>query len=72
MATSSRASRSAARSGDSYRVPAHVGRHKGTELLEAVTILPGRHAWHVMPDGAGGYAEQAIVPRLITDNAGQG
>jgi peptidase E len=39
--------------------------YAGTELREAVTILPGRHAWHVTPDGNGGYAEQAIVPRLI-------
>ena len=39
-------------------------------LLEAVTILPGKHAWHVAPDGNGGYTEQAIVPRLVT--AGQG
>jgi peptidase E len=38
----------------------------GTELLEAVTILPGRHAWHVTPDGNGGYTERAITPRLIT------
>jgi peptidase E len=36
--------------------------YAGTELLEAVTILPRRHAWHVTPDGNGGYAEQAIVP----------
>jgi peptidase E len=40
--------------------------YAGTELVEAVTILPGRHAWHVTPDGNGRYAEQAIVPRLIT------
>jgi peptidase E len=40
--------------------------YAGTELLEAVSILPGRHAWYVTPDGNGGYAEQAIVPRLIT------
>jgi peptidase E len=40
--------------------------YAGTELVEAVTILPGKHAWHVTPDGNGGYAEQAIVPRLIT------
>lgn len=38
----------------------------GTELLETVTILPGRHAWHVTGDGNGGYAEHAIAPRLIT------
>jgi peptidase E len=39
--------------------------YAGTELLEAVTILPGRNAWYITPDGNGGYAEQAIVPRLI-------
>jgi peptidase E len=39
--------------------------YSGTELLEAVTVLPGKRAWHVTPDGRGGYAEQAIVPRLI-------
>jgi hypothetical protein len=37
-----------------------------TAVGEAVTILPGRHAWHVTPDGNGRYAEQAIIPRLIT------
>lgn len=47
--------------------------YAGTTLLEAVTILPGRHAWHVTPDGNGGYVEQAIVPRLITTTTtGQG
>jgi peptidase E len=40
--------------------------YAGTELLEAVTVLPGRHAWHVAPDGTGSYTERAIVPRLIT------
>jgi peptidase E len=40
--------------------------YAGPNLLEAVTILRGRHAWHVAPDGNGGYAERAIVPRLIT------
>jgi peptidase E len=40
--------------------------YAGTELREAVTVLPGRHAWHVAPDGSGGYTEQAIVPRMIT------
>ena len=39
--------------------------YSGTDLIEAVAVLPGRHAWHVAPDGNGGYAEQAIVPRLI-------
>jgi peptidase S51-like protein len=46
--------------------------YAGPELLEAVTILPGRHAWHVTP-GGGGYAERPIVPRLITaGEAGHG
>jgi hypothetical protein len=40
--------------------------YAGTEFLEAVTILPGRHAWHVTPEGNGSYAEEAIAPRLIT------
>jgi peptidase E len=44
--------------------------YAGTELLETVTILPGRHTWHVTPDGSGGYEEQAIVPRLITADQG--
>lgn len=40
--------------------------YAGTELQEAVTVLPGRRAWHVIPDGNGGYAEEAIVPRLVS------
>jgi peptidase E len=40
--------------------------YAGPQLAEAVTILPGKRAWHVAPDGNGGYAEQAIAPRLIT------
>jgi peptidase E len=44
--------------------------YAGTKLLEAVTILPGRHAWHITPDGNGSYAEQAIAPRLITADQG--
>jgi peptidase E len=40
--------------------------YAGTRLAEAVTILPGRHAWRVAPDGNGSYTEQVIVPRLIT------
>jgi peptidase E len=46
--------------------------YAGTRLLEAITILPGSRAWHVTPNGNGGYAEQAIVPRLITITAGDG
>jgi len=44
--------------------------YAGTELLEAVTILPGRNAWYITADGNGGYAEQAIVPRLIASDQG--
>jgi peptidase E len=44
--------------------------YAGTELLEAVTILPGRHAWLITPDANGGYAEQALVPRLIASDLG--
>jgi peptidase E len=35
----------------------------GTELREAVAILPGRSGWQVRPDGAAGYREQAIHAR---------
>ncbi len=44
--------------------------YAGTQLLEAVTILPGRHAWYVTPDANGSYTERAIVPRLITGDHG--
>ena len=38
-----------------------VGLHyTGTGLHEAVAILPGKCAWHVQPDGTGGYTEQPI------------
>ena len=50
-----------------YATEDGVGLHYvGTELREAVTVLPGRHAWHVAPDGNGGYTQQAITPRQIT------
>ena len=43
-----------------------VGLHYvGTQLHEAVTIRPGARAWWVEADGAGGYTEQSIVPRLL-------
>ncbi len=49
-----------------YATQDGVGLHYlGTELHEAVTILPGRQAWQVRPDGHGGYAEREITPRLI-------
>jgi peptidase E len=45
--------------------------YAGTELLEAVTILPGKRAWHVAPDGSGGYAERPVTPRLISADPGR-
>jgi peptidase E len=49
-----------------YATEDGVGLHYvGTELREAVTILPGKRAWRVEPDGNGDYAEHAVAPRLI-------
>jgi hypothetical protein len=48
-----------------YATEDGVGLHYvGTALHEAVSILPGKQAWRVDPDGAGSYTEQAVVPRL--------
>jgi peptidase E len=47
-----------------YATEDGVGLHYvGTELREAVGIVPGRRAWQVAPDGAGGYRETAIPTR---------
>jgi hypothetical protein len=35
----------------------------GTELREAVAILPGRSAWHVTPAAGGGYSETPVPAR---------
>jgi peptidase E len=35
----------------------------GTELREAVGILPGRSAWQVTPDAGGGYCETPVPAR---------
>lgn len=49
-----------------YATEDGVGLHYvGTKLREAVTILPGKRAWRVEPDGQGGYTERAVSPRLI-------
>lgn len=49
-----------------YATEDGVGLHYvGTELHEAVAIIPGKRAWRVEPDGRGSYAEQAVSPRLI-------
>jgi peptidase E len=38
--------------------------YTGTSLHEAVTIVPGKHAWHVAGSGDGGYQETALPTRL--------
>jgi peptidase E len=49
-----------------YATEDGVGLHyAGSELHEAISILPGKRAWRVDPDGTGGYTEQAIIPRQI-------
>lgn len=49
-----------------YATEDGVGLHYvGTELNEAVSILPGKQAWRIAPDGRGGYTEAAVSPRLI-------
>ena len=43
-----------------------VGLHYvGTQFHEAVTVRPGARAWWVEADGAGGYTEQSIAPRVL-------
>jgi peptidase E len=43
-----------------------VGLHYlGTELHEAVRIRPGKRGWHVAPDGAGGWQEEALPTRDV-------
>ena len=43
-----------------------VGLHYvGTQLREAVSILPGKRAWWVEPSADAGYAEEPIESRLI-------
>ena len=40
--------------------------YAGTGLREALTVLPGKRAWQVAPDRAGGCTERAVTPRLVT------
>jgi peptidase E len=40
----------------------------GTELAEAVTDIPGKSAWRVEPDGAGGVTETRLETRLLSDD----
>lgn len=43
-----------------------VGLHyTGTDLGEAVTIAPGKHAWWVEPAPRGGFRQQPVDPRPI-------
>lgn len=50
-----------------YATEDGVGLHYiGTQLHEAVSILPGKRAWHVQPDGTGGHTEQPIAARLLS------
>jgi peptidase E len=43
-----------------------VGLHYvDTELHEAISIVPGKRAWRVEPDPAGGYQDEPIAARLI-------
>lgn len=44
----------------------------GTEFREAIGCCDGRRAWHVAPDGDGGYTEEAITPRQWTPPLGLG
>jgi peptidase E len=49
-----------------YATEDGVGLHYvGTELSEAVTIRPGARAWLVRPAADGGWAEEAVTPRMI-------
>jgi len=49
-----------------YATEDGVGLHYlGTELHEAVTVLPGKRAWHVHPAPAGRYHEAPVTPRPI-------
>jgi peptidase E len=52
--------------GEGYASEDGVGLHYlDTKLAEAVRIRPGKRAWHVEPDGDGGWREQEIPPRDI-------
>jgi peptidase E len=49
-----------------YATQDGVGLHYlGTCLGEAVSIRPSAKAWWVAPDGAGGYREELVPPRLL-------
>ena len=49
-----------------YATEDGVGLHYlGTELHEAVTIVPGKRAWRVEPHPAGGFSEEPIAARPL-------
>jgi peptidase E len=49
-----------------YATEDGVGLHYiGTELHEAVSIVPGARAWHVAPAADSGYTEEPVEPRSI-------
>ena len=49
-----------------YATEDGVGLHYvGTALLEAVSVVAGKQAWRVEPDGAGGWSEAPVPARLI-------
>jgi peptidase E len=51
---------------DGYAADEAVALHYvGTELVQAVTYVEGRGAYHVAADGAGGVKETRIEPRLL-------
>lgn len=50
-----------------YATEDGVGLHyTGTELSETVSVIEGRAAWHVVPDGRGGFAESRVEPRPLS------
>lgn len=52
--------------GAGYATEDGVGLHyTGTELAEAVSVIDGSRAWHVVPDERGGYDETPLDPRPL-------
>jgi hypothetical protein len=49
-----------------YATEDGVGLHYvDTGLQEAVSMLAGKRAWRVQPDGSGGYTEEPVPARPI-------
>jgi peptidase E len=52
--------------GAGYATEDGVGLHYiGTDLAEAVSVIEDSRAWHVVPDGRGGYVETSVRPRPL-------